>query len=316
LSETGSGATPEESPPILPLTAKTVLQICWSLTLILSYEEQQNKLGDTFETYFMKVFQQYDNTAEKKDDEAAKQGSPKDAGGLRSTSGPSSESGPEKAEKRSPAIPAKVPDMGDHLARQHDNPKRMVEPAFVQNLVMSLAKNVRNIGFVRENHVRYLNFMSDELGQTIQFYDEIADFASTSNSSIITKLISFLGVGSTVDLATKGGGLTPLDVAIFTVSGLIGAALVTILLKYFRNGKIQTEYQKIREKQDEYWRKNFKMDMASQLFIQYSEFVELVERYYPDRYEQIKKNDALLSMDSEEEVWGARKYGVLGSMGC
>ncbi len=298
MSETSDTATPPESPPVLPFTAKSILQICWSLTLILSHEAQQNKLGETFESYFMNVFQQYDNTGAKGGG-ATSQGNggagPKDAAGGRAVPDPPPEGGQAPAESVPPPAGVKGP-------KDSQPPKNKVEPAFVQNLVMSLAKNVRDIGFVRENHVRYLDFMSQQLGQTIQFYDDVADFTSTSSSSIITKAVSFLGVGSVVDLAAQGNSLTDRNIAIFTIFGLVGAAVITILLKYASNGRIETEYKKVEKTQNDYWRNHFKMDMASQLLIQYKEYAELVERYYPDQFERIKKEDSLLS-SSEDGAW-------------
>ncbi len=173
---------------------------------------------------------------------------------------------------------------------------------FLENLLMVLAKTVRNIGFIRDEHVRFLDFRANEFAEERQNLNDIADFTSFSGSGLYAKIASFLGVGSVVDL-WKGLGYPAVDIPLFFVAGLAGAILVTLSTHLYSKATQKKWEKKIETEQNNYWVNRFKPEMTYQLYILLGEIRVLVEKYYPQNKDEIIHNDELLMMDDEQLIW-------------
>jgi len=221
----------------LPFAVKSILELCWGLTLNLSHETQQQDLGKIFAEQFTQIF-----------------------------------------------------------AKHEKNPEDAV---FLENLVMALAKTVRNIGFVRENHVRYLEYTAQEFTEKMRNLNDAADFTSFSGSGLYSKIVSFLGIGSLADLVSSVGQSLTL-ILLFFVAGVIGALMVTLMVRAYHSDKRKKNMETmIEDEQNNYWVTKFKPGMVDQLYILFSETKALIEKYYPEKDAMIN-NDDLLRMSMQE----------------
>jgi len=231
----------------LPFTVKSILELCWGLTLNLSHEKQQQDLGKLFAEQFAQIFANRERGSE--------------------------------------------------------------DALFLQNLSMTLAGTVRNIGFVRENHVRFLNYTAQEFTEKMQNLKKVADFTSFSGSGLYAKVASFLGIGSLADLLSSVSGLVSSVgywltlILVFFFVGLLGALGVTLAVrKHYSDKKQESMKKEIENKQNDYWVHQFKPRMTDQLYILLSEIKRLIEKYYPEKRDVIIGNDHLLKMEDTEEV--------------
>ena len=77
---------------------------------------------------------------------------------------------------------------------------------FVENIVMSLTKTVRNIGLTRHAHVTYMEYNKKKFEREKKFYENLSSFVSFSPEGIIPKVLAFVGGGSIasfIDLLRK-----------------------------------------------------------------------------------------------------------------
>ena len=240
------GKTPISSQGHSAFEVKSILELCWGLSLILSHEKGQQELGNTFKEQFLKTFATYHRSA--------------------------------------------------------------VEVAFLDNLLMSLSTTIRNIGFVREIHVRYLDFQSHQFAQQEQNLNRTADFFSFSGSGLYAKVASFLGVGSLADLANilkgfQGFGLQPADVAIFLTTGAVGAFAVTSLAWGYRKYAQKKFEQQLLAKetpQNKYWREHYKPDMGAVLYTLVLDIKRLAETYSTNSWSPVNKDDELFKLSEKE----------------
>ena len=90
---------------------------------------------------------------------------------------------PEKLEPKNPVI-----------SQQSQNER------FIENMIMSLTKTSRNLGFVRNSHVKFIESKDKELERKKKFYDDISDLTSFSKEGFLTKVATFVGSGSFIAL--------------------------------------------------------------------------------------------------------------------
>ena len=76
----------------------------------------------------------------------------------------------------------------------------LVNERFVNDLVGSLGKTIRNIGFVKDVHDRKLDDLEKELVNKTSFYDDLSKFASVSKEGLGSKIATFVGGGSLITL--------------------------------------------------------------------------------------------------------------------
>ncbi len=172
---------------------------------------------------------------------------------------------------------------------------------------MALAKTVRNIGFVRENHVRFLEFTSEEFTEKTQNLNDIADFTSFSGSGLYSKIVSFLEIGSLADLVSSISESLQL-ILVFFVAGVLGALIVTFVVRTYHNDKRKKDMtDQVERLQDSYWITKFKPGMTDQLYILFSETKGLIEKCYPEKKDAMIKNDDLLGMDMQKVKDGIRE---------
>lgn len=217
---------------VLPFTVKSILELCWGMTLNFSHETSQAKLGEVFEQEFIKIFEQSNTPSDK---------------------------------------------------------------IFQENLMMALAKTLRDMGFVRDNHVRYLDDLSQELAAKTEFVQGIKNFASTSKSGIFSKAGSFLGVASLSDFLQKYDIVSKQnsslhEVGLIVMSGIAGLFGIWAILNYWvLRDTIENTKKDILKKQEDYWKNNFKPDMVDLLFQFYKDVRDLIKECYVS----YKKEDIL-----------------------
>jgi hypothetical protein len=174
------------------------------------------------------------------------------------------------------------------------------EVTFFDNLLMALSAAIRNIGFVRENHVRYIDFKAHQLAQEEQNLNQTADFFSFSGSGLYTKIASFLGIGSALDLANawrsyQSLGFQATDIAIFLVAGLFGVIVVTGIVRLYRYVKGKRGQLQAEKDLNAYWLNNYKPDMSAVLYTLVMDIRKLAAIYSSDSWSPISKDDDLLT---------------------
>jgi hypothetical protein len=179
------------------------------------------------------------------------------------------------------------------------------EVAFEDNLLMALSTAIRDIGFVRENHVMYLDFMAQRFQQEEQNLNQTADFFSFSGSGLYAKIASFLGVGSALDLANayrsyQSLGFQATDIAYFLVFGSFGIVAVTLVAQLYRYLKGKRRVAQTTLAQNTYWLIRYKPDMTTVLYNLFIDVKNLAALYSSDSWTPIRKDDQLLRADEAD----------------
>lgn len=77
---------------------------------------------------------------------------------------------------------------------------QLVNERFVNDLLGSFSKTIRNIGFVKDAHDRKLDDLETELKSKTKFWDELSNLASVTKEGLGSKIIAFVGGGSLITL--------------------------------------------------------------------------------------------------------------------
>jgi hypothetical protein len=181
-----------------------------------------------------------------------------------------------------------------------EDEKAEINKPFLQNVLMELSSTLRSIGFIRANHVQYLDYEADRLTRKRKNLEQVADMASFSGSGLYAKVGSFIGFGSVANLV-KGLGFPEGDILWFAVAGIAGAVGVTLGVKYYVSITDASWENEITTRQNEYWRKEFKPDVTAQLLSLFSQVKALIWEYYPNANEIIQ-HDELLRMSNDNDV--------------
>lgn len=180
-----------------------------------------------------------------------------------------------------------------------NNPR---DKAFVQALLMNIFGTMRSLGFIRENHVSYLDYQSDRLTRKRQSLEQIGSLASFSGSGLYSKIASFIGVGSLADVIAKlnlpeSFILPELYIPLFAAAGIGGAFLLTFFVSRYVRWTEDSWVEQLTSGNNEYWKKHFKPDVTQQLLFLFCQIKSLLEEYYPDEKGKITEHDELLKME-------------------
>jgi hypothetical protein len=239
---------PPKSDRVFPVTGKSILKMCWGMTLNLSHEPQERELGKAFTDRFLEIFAEW-----------------------------------EKKKK---------------------NPSHQM---FIHNLMFVLSGTLRNIAFVRENHVLYLDYQADRLTRRRRNLEQVADPASFSGSGLYSKVGSFVGFGSigaasqvaqSPDVSTHLPGY----IQWFGALGLAGVIGVTLLARAYVSWTDPSWVNDLMDVQNEYWRLKFKRDVVNQLFYVLRHVRRLIKQCYGDKASEILQHDNFLQMKDEAMV--------------
>jgi hypothetical protein len=235
------------NPTDLPFTVTTVVSMCWGLTLKLSHETQQEKLGNKF-------MEEIENS-------------------LR--------------------IDAKF--------RQCHSQFNMI-----------LARTMRNLAFLRQAHIRHLNRKTREYLELRDLLNSIGDIAF-SKESIPLKLISFFGGGllSISKIPFKEGVES---VILFVLFGLIGIFVINILFKIGAYVYLHIKEEKLRKKQNEYYKDKYRNDMARALYNYSEDIKNLLKRFYDYTKNNTTVEDDPLLVKCKEQAEEYIKEKVLPSV--
>jgi len=173
------------------------------------------------------------------------------------------------------------------------------DQAFMQNLQMEIFGTLRSLGFIRENHVIYLDYQADKLTRRRQSLEQIGNLASFSGSGLFSKIGSFVGVGSVAELVLKFN-LPQFYIPLFAAAGIGGAALLTIGVAIYVSHTDDSWVTKLTSKNNEYWKTRFKPDVTHQLLFLFRQIESLIKEYYPNANE-IFEHDELLNMSEHDE---------------
>jgi hypothetical protein len=150
------------------------------------------------------------------------------------------------------------------------------EKAFLQNLLMAITKTVRNMGFVRENHVAFLDELAINMQDRSETLDGVAGLTEFSKQGLPTKILSFL-VGGGAVVASQPTSQAVLLAA--TAGGIAFSTGITVALKSVREYYRRIEKKKIEANQKTYWLKHFKPDMTGLLYNLYLDVKALLSAY-------------------------------------
>lgn len=157
---------------------------------------------------------------------------------------------------------------------------------YVDNLSAIISSYLRTSAFEREVFVGYLDTYKNLRESNTKNVNDIADVASLSSGSILTKLAAFLGFGSLAEiigiitnLASPTLGL-PFNLN-FVLFGGFGGLLATVILFRLSRGKlIQRAERQSYEKQLTFWSSKAKPCFMKELFFLRSRLKSLVETFY------------------------------------
>lgn len=148
---------------------------------------------------------------------------------------------------------------------------------FAENLMMAVTKTIRNMAFVRESHVAYLDGLATDLQEKSQTLKEISGITELTKQGLSPKIISFLLAGGGVIAAAQS--TSPLVLLLSAAGGVAISTLFTFGLKpvssYYRN-QAKT---KIEAEQKDYWLKHFKPDMTNLLYNLYLDIRTLADHF-------------------------------------
>jgi len=245
--------------PEFPFNTRSLLQMCWGMTLNLSDEKTQSDLGAVFKNQFF------------------------------------TDDGKGNWDK----ISRLEVDLSDPTS------------IFLMNLKMALSSTVRNLGFIISTHSSYLKYNGSRLIKRRSDLEKIANLADFTDSGLFAKLAVFFGAGSSVTIGSLFSGfgknltdtaLTYITIAIFAASGLLGAILLTLSVRWYVNRTDDTWDRKVRLDQNRYWKEHYKKDVINELYNLYISIIGLIEKFYPDKKKDIMDNDELLIKHNVPEL--------------
>lgn len=177
----------------------------------------------------------------------------------------------------------------------------MVEESnYLQELFMALCKALRNIGFVRDSHVRYLDRLAAEFREKEDAWNSVTTFSSFSKVGVTTKVVSYLGAGSLVLL--RPGSVPDQEIPVFFILGTAGAIIVPLFLRLFKPTILKKARSENRVRRANYWVSIFKRDMTNMLYDLYSDSRNLAIRHFPSYGATLSKNrtDDILTWTEED----------------
>jgi len=161
----------------------------------------------------------------------------------------------------------------------HEN--NQAQDEFMRNLLSAIGKAMRNMGFVRDGHVRYLDYLGRQLKEKEDNWKSLGDYRSLSKAGLPAKLIPLLGIGSSSVAGLNAVGVQiALNLLTSTTFGIIASSLVTFLFGRLREARIEEEREKIKEKGNRFWKEDFKPDMVRVLYSLHNDIKALFEKYY------------------------------------
>jgi hypothetical protein len=174
---------------------------------------------------------------------------------------------------------------------------------FSRDLKIVFCKALRSIAFVRDAHLRFLNYNAKDLERNKQYWDQIGQLLSFSKDALPLQIISFLGFGSlgnatsflsnSLNQSISSPTMPTLFLTNFILYGIVGIIVVTVgsrIVGYFYVGSQQ---KKIENKQKDYYHKNLKKETTESLFYLYQDIKRLFEQHnlkdddmfkWPDKY--------------------------------
>lgn len=263
-----------------PFSIMNLLHYCWAISLVFSGSDDQKKLGVKLSDHFIDFLKRY------------------------------------RMDKVN--IEKRVTD------------SYLVNERFVNDLVGSLSKTIRNVSFVKEVLEKKVNDLDEELVRKTAFYTDLASFSPLSKEGVGTKIITFFGGGTLVSLAssftdfqnsdfvTKFGRLKELhgiapkenqtaifnqatklveesstnsnfDILLFAFAGIGILVLLTLIIKFVRDGRVEKLIDATKEKQKEIWTYEYKPEVAEYITDFYFDIKILIQKYYNDNADEILK---------------------------
>jgi hypothetical protein len=193
---------------------------------------------------------------------------------------------------------SKINDQFLNILKDADNDS--INGPFLQNLSMTLAGSVRNLGIIRENHQHFIDFTDDQLKKKKQNAASIVDFYSFTGSGLFAKIVGFISAGSVATYITEY--LTDFDLGdgvflVFVVMGVLGVVLVTYLARWWVNRGEQKKTEDTLKDETKYWKDEYKDHVAEELLDLFDSIKKLMMRFYPEgTYKKIMASDELLNV--------------------
>jgi hypothetical protein len=194
--------------------------------------------------------------------------------------------------------------------------ERKTNPAdrgFKDGLLMAMARSLRNMGLIRDNHVQFLNYKAYLLTRKRESIEKAGSFTSFSGSGLYSKIVSFIlasfSFGSLADLMSSFK-MPETFILFLILAGVAGTVVVTSIFKAHAKHTEETWTDEITKQQNEYWIRNFKPDMTEQLFLLYLQIKKLIDKFYPGKMKLFAEDDEILKA-SCTEVWNTIALEIL-----
>ena len=151
---------------------------------------------------------------------------------------------------------------------------------FLDNLTMALSKTARDLGFVRDTHVRKLDYNVEEYVHRQKVVNDLRSASVTTAEGVLTKVSSGLGLGTLAGtLASKfpefGNPYFLFLTAIFF--GVLGSFIIPQGVAWRLDSRLEDWKNKKKCEQEKYWRETFKPEMAKVIRHFHNDVVYLVQ---------------------------------------
>lgn len=180
--------------------------------------------------------------------------------------------------------------------------KEDLHRSFIENLVLVMAGTLRDIAFMRENHVLYLDYKANKVTERRKNLESVADPGSFSGPGLYSKIGTFVGAGSIGPFVVHASDLQA-TVLVFGAIGFAGAVGVTLLVRAYSYLTEEPWEHRLMVSLNKYWRKNFKVDVTNQLFYARRHIKRLIHQCYDkNTAAKILKQDRFLTLDDDNDV--------------
>jgi len=197
---------------------------------------------------------------------------------------------------------------------------------YVQNLIAVVSAYLRRMGFEKEVYDRYLDAEKTKLERITEYWKNVGDMTSFSTESVIIRITSFLGIGSSGDFFVKWLGsikrgaeqassaqsagndsesivngsvaivngtqsvlpvFSQADIGVILIFGSVGLLTTIAFLKWFGFLRVEKARKETLERQNIYWKDKARKEYKGCLTHLYDDIKKLVSFYYPKYTEPI-----------------------------
>jgi hypothetical protein len=206
---------------------------------------------------------------------------------------------------------------------------RIKQKQFTENVMMAMAKAIRNLGLARDAHVSSLKYRMIMYQREKNYLKNVSSFSVADKDSVLAKIIPFLGGGSALTLigTTATGDDSSPDIAgripsipellagqnlpfglpieymlfLFIASGFAIMTVVTLILKARNKRYLNRNEKSLNNWAKGHWENKIRPSMSDCLFQLYKDLRFSMNIFYPDSYKEDDFSDDTRARKTIEE---------------